>query len=122
MSETEEIMDFKEFNQMNYKVNAYLMQHISRIDCQTLNCANSYENTIIIMHKTLCKDDKYRVYKWNKEYCGFSLLIRLQDGEGVPFSSTEMKSLKKLYQYCLNNNLIPNLLTRYNRLQNWLRS
>lgn len=108
-------MEIEDYNKRNKKVDIFLMQHIPKgIICENGTCANTYETTIMLRHKTLCKDGKYRSSRGNLIYCAISLLVIWKKGKSVQFSETEMKDLEKVYNDCVNNKIIPDIITRNN--------
>ena len=98
-------MKLEEYTKRNQKLTIYLMQHVDRIKCGNPKHWNNH-TTIVLKHKKLCKDGKYRGYKNAVEYCGINLLEKIKNGESVPFSSSEMKDLKEVvkeYKHKLRN-------------------
>lgn len=87
-------MKLNEFKKRNPQLTIYLMYHINRIKCDNLN---HYKDIVVILrHKKICKDGKYRGIINGIEYCGINLIEKRDRGDIVPFSSSELKDLEEV--------------------------
>lgn len=89
------VNNLEKFKKRNPQISIYLMQHINRIRCDNLSHWNE-KGTIILRHKKLCKDGKYRGIQNAPEYCGKNLIEKRNRGDMIPFSSSELKDLEEL--------------------------
>jgi len=80
------------------------MAHIDSLKCQSFHYYK--DHVLVIKHKRMCKDGKYRGYANSKQYCVSSLIIKDDDLEFIPFSSSEMNDLRRVHNFYIKNNII----------------
>ena len=95
-------MEFNEFKKRNPQLTIYLMNHIDRIRCDNLGHYYNNNAVIVLRHKRLCKDGKYREIINGVEYCGVNLIEKNNQGCMVSFSSSELKDLEEVIEVKLN--------------------
>ena len=84
-------MRIEEIRKRNPQITIDLMQHHEKLKCNYFLL--HYGLTVVIRHKRLCKDGKYRGYQGSTEYCGRGLIEDDEIGRAVPFASSEMRDL-----------------------------